>query len=569
MQDLSKEASFYYDFAKALFRSADKDKAEWAPVVKLVLPELVAASELKENDRHAESDPICAHAKVGIYNLASATMTYIFPMGHRWFSFTNAQPNFNDSDGDFEEEDEAEEYFARCTDIAQMELMRSNFYTEMNAVAIDRCAPGTGLLLAEMDEIEDGLVFTHVPAGTFAIAQDAHHCVNTAVRRFNFTPLQMVEEFGFDNLPDEAKRQYERPDERCNVEREIWHLVCPRPNVSVLGFEHQTPTERPFLSLYFDVASRKLLSESGYFEFPYMATRFIRYGNERYGVSPLMTLKDVIPQEMKMSDALVIGGQRAAVPSVILPADLESDIDLRPAGRTLIPTQYINSAVPREFAPPQQLAHLNEALLSKRKEIDDALYTSVLQTISSQDRFMSATEVNAREAEKILTFSNSFTQLQVDSRPLFNRIFALLFRAKKFAPLGKTPVSVARIEKGVDGVERTTVVMPTVKYCGKMAQALERVQSNSTRDVLAQHIQLASATQNPEVLVIYNFLRMARREAINAGVPAEYLNSISKVRGLLQQAEDARDAQQAAQNDAVAAQAERDHAQAYQLMQPQ
>lgn len=181
---------------------------------------------------------------------------------------------------------------------------------------------------------------------------------------------------------------------------------------------------------------------------------------------------------------------------------------------------------------------------------------------------MTATEVNSRESEKLLSFSNSFTQLQVDSRALFNRVFCLLYRAKKFVSAGTPPAGIVVKHNEGRPDEQETVLAPSVKYCGKMAQALERFQSNSTRDVLAMHIQLASATQNPEILAVYNFQRLARREAINAGVPSEYLNSVSRMRQLLDEANEARSSQQGVQNDVLAAQAAKDKAQAYSLLYP-
>lgn len=553
----------YHAYCEALFNQSDKDRAQWAPVVKWVLPEIVAASHLQENDRHAEQARVCSRAKTDLLNLASAMMSYVFPAGHRWFSFKSwSVPDFSGT-GNNLEQDEADDWFARATDVAASEIERSNFYSEMNAVTIDRCATGTAAILAEMDAQEDVLKFTHIPAGTFAIAENASHEINTLVRRFNFTAQQMVEAFGYENCPPDVQQNFDKLDQRVAEEREIWHLVCPRTEV-LLHSDTLLPEARPFLSVYIDAASGHLLQEGGYYEFPYTCTRFIRYGNQVYGVSPLMTIKDDIKDNMCLDDCIKLLAQRAAMPPLALPADIADDLDMRPNGRTIIPMQYINQAVPREIAPVGRVDFLMDAKAKTEEAIDSATYVSVLQTVSSQDRYMTATEVNVREAEKILTFTPTFTQLQVDFRVLFNRVFSLLLRAGKF-DTENAPDSVKRVYD--DGGEY--VINPKIAFVGKMAQAMERVQNNSTRDCLAMHLQLANATQNPAILAIYDFEQMARMDAVNSGVPSRILKSPVEVKRMLNDLQQQQDAANAAALQAQGAAAARDNAQAYNLMQPQ
>ena len=559
-----------FEFCEALFSKAEVNKAQWRDVVSLVFPEIVAAADVNNPNAiagAAANSRTCAHARTDVLDLSSAKMSYVFPFGHRWFAFKSWLVPQTDAD-EVTEEDDAEDWFAGATETAANELERSNFYSEMNSVVIDRSATGTGLMLGEMDATQSVLEFTHIPAGTYGVEEDAAGRVNTCVRRFSLTIQQMVEKFGYDNCPEEVQKLFDNVGQRIQESREIWHLVCPRVENILYGYAGVVPERRPFVSVYLDLGSRSILSVGGYYEFPYVCTRFIRVGGQVYGVSPLLTAQDAIRDSMVLDDCIKMISQRNAMPPVAVPADMVDDIDLGPNGINVMPLQYIREQVPREIVSRGDIRYLLEARQADFDEIDAATYVSVLRTISSQDRYMTATEVNSREAEKVLTFTPTFVQLQVDFRAFFNRIFALLMRARKF-DTENAPESVIARAPDENGVQREFIINPKVAFVGKMSQAMERVQTNSTRDCLAQHLQLASATQDPSILANYDFGKLAHREALAAGVPKACLRSSRKREQLLKQLQAKQDAAMQSQLIMQQARAQKDAATAENLLQPQ
>lgn len=564
------DVNLIFNYCESLFQGAEADKACWREVVGMVFPEIVAASHISADNAvqmAAANSRTCSHARTCVLDFASAKMSYVFPYGHRWFAFKSWLVDNEDKDG-VTEADEADDWFARATDITANELERSNFYSELNAVVIDRAATGTGLMLGEMDATESVLEFTHIPAGTYGIGEDASGKINSCVRKFVLTVQQMVEQFGYDNCPQEVQRLFDGVDTRISHRREIWHLVCPRVENIIFGYNHVAAQQRPFVSVYLDRDSHSVLQVGGYYEFPYVCTRFIRVGGTPYGLSPLLTAKDAIKDSMVLDDCIKLISQRNAMPPMAVPADIVDDLDLGPNGINVMPMQYIAQQVPREIVSRGDIRYLLEARQADFDEIDAATYVSVLRTISSQDRYMTATEVNSREAEKVLTFTPTFVQLQVDFRMFFNRIFALLLRSDKF-DIANAPESVIAKAPDENGVQREFVINPKVAYVGKMSQAMERVQTNSTRDCLAQHLQLASATQDPSILVNYDFGRMAYREAVSAGVPMSCLRSPKDRKKLL---DDLQRQQQAAFQSQLAmqdARANKDAATAQNLLFPQ
>ena len=78
-------------------------------------------------------------AKLACERLAGSNLSYVMPSHEQWFRW-GCRP------GDVEDEDrdEADAWYAACTDIALAELTRSNFYTEVYECCSDRAGLGTG-----------------------------------------------------------------------------------------------------------------------------------------------------------------------------------------------------------------------------------------------------------------------------------------------------------------------------------------------------------------------------------------------------------------------------------------
>jgi hypothetical protein len=250
--------------------------------------------------------------------------------------------------------------------------------------------------------------------------------------------------------------------------------------------------------------------------------------------------------------------QRSAVPSVIIPADLEGEVDLRAGGQTIIPLQYLNSQVPREWAPPSNYQVGIDQIERLKAEIDAATHVNMLQVISNTDRYMTATEVSERSAERVHTFYPSFAQCQTDARAMWNRVFSLLMRAGKFS-MEDMPSWVIKVVKSSEGYAER-IISPKVAYTGRMQQMMERVISSNTDAYIAKQLQIASATQDPRAISVIDWLDYSLGEAYAAGVPTKYLRKPNEVKQELARLQQVQQQQAAMQQAAAAAAANRDNA---------
>lgn len=510
---------------ESLFSTAARDREHWEKIVRLVMPERLESADLDAEGHRDKKERICGHAQIDVLKLASAHGTYITPIGQKWFQYAP----WYDQDIDESEWVKEESWYSKNTEITHAELQKSNFYTEIYSVNLDRSLPGTGLMLAEGD-IDTPLTFTHIPAGTFALAENSAHEVCTVVRKLKMTAAQMVTAFGIEALSENSRKDLEDETRRYSAlaAHTVYHLVEPNPR-GLLASGGLRAEERAFRSVYIDVTDRHYLFIGGYYEFPYFATRFNRYGNSPYGRSPLAGVIDDIRDLISLKYFNFINAQKKTMPPVLISAEIEGNVDLRAGGKTIVSYADVQAGLPREWGLAGDIRDSLEQIEEKKKAIDDATFVSIIQAVTQAGKSMTATEVNSIESEKILTFSPSFMQYVTDFRPMMDRIFCILVRQGKIS-LDDAPESVKasfEVQGKLGGVER--VLPPNISYIGMMAQTIKQVQQNGLNQVLNELITLARETENPEWIYPINEETTARWKMSTAAIPYRCINSPEKV----------------------------------------
>lgn len=475
----------YVRTAEALMSTQD---GQWRSYVRHVMPRLISAADLQQLPDDGLPDGVCQRAVTGILKLASAHSVMITPRGINWFKYKSAK---RAEDVSADEQD----WYQRVTQIAQNELESSNFYAASISLIIDRCATGTGLMLTESDDRNKRLLFTHVPAGTYRMSENKYHEIDTVCREFKFTAHQAAQAFGEEALDKDMRAALDKPEERFKTEFRIWHLVMPR-DVAHQGNAEElaNPKKMPWASVYIAQGTKHVLQEGGYQEFPYMATRFLKFGNQVYGESALAPIQRDIERLLELEDAMTEAAKAAAFPRVLATADIVGQIDMRAGGVTVISPESAGSGYPREWASSGQISHgLNQMELF-HQAIDDALFVNQLQSVSQVTRQMTATEAQIRENEKLMTFSQTFTQFTADFRPLMERVFCLLFRLQKFPTVGMPKDLFEPVSADGKGLK---LAAPEVRYLGRLSKALESARSQGLMESLTYALEMYSATQDP------------------------------------------------------------------------
>lgn len=237
-------------------------------------------------------------------------------------------------------------------------------------------------------------------------------------------------------------------------------------------------------------------------------------------------------------------GEVAAFPRILELVNQAGEVDLRAGGRTVINPESASLGYPREWATQGRYDVGMDRLRQKQEAINRAFFIPMLDLWSERKQQMSATEVYARENERVMLFSPSFTLFASDFQPLMERVFALLFRLGRFP---KPPSTVIRPDSGGEDAVDT----PHVVYQGRIAQVMRRLQSEGL-DRTMQRLQ-SLAGMDSSIADHVDLDRAFRLSARLDGAPEEILRPMTSVRRLRRQRATAAEnlAQQAEQQQQI------------------
>jgi hypothetical protein len=453
--------------------------------------------------------------------LAAGCMSYITPADSRWCSF-EAPEGIEDGDG-------VQEYFSEVTEVVLESLARSNFHTAIHEVYLDRGCFGTAVLFVEPGETTP-IIFRNIDVGSFVLSENHEGVVDTCFRKFEMTARQLVQEFGIENVSDTIRKAYE-DQKNLDQKFEVIHGVYPRSDKE-RDPKKLDPKNKPYASCYLECRSKQILREGGYDEKPFMATRYLKWQQGVYGWSPSwVALPDIRQLNFlqKQMDALA---ELAAFPRVLVPDGMEGVVDLRAGGIT-----YFNasdpSAKPTEWATQGRYDVGLQRVQEKQQHINEAFSVPLFQMFTSEESMtpnrMTATEVNARNAERLANFSPTFARLTTELLiPLLQRVYGILARRGELPPPPE-----ALIQQDAKG--QLFVPEPKVVFNSRIALAVRAIELAASERALTRAAALQQATGDTSIMDNFNLDQIVREGALAEGMDADHLRDKGEISQLREQ----------------------------------
>ena len=355
--------------------------------------------------------------------MASSMHGMLTNSGTPWFSLRY-------TDDEFETDDTSKEWLERATDTIYVEIGRSNFHEAINELYFDLVTFGTAVMFVDTDK-EGTLRFSTRHISECYVSEDEFGRVDTVFREFKMPARAAIAQFGEENVTQRLlKKSQSDPYDMV----ELLHVVMPRYDRDTIKIDAKN---KPVASIYLDPGDKKIISESGFDEFPYMVPRFRKASYENgYGRSPAMTALSDIKMLNEMSKAVIQAAQLQIHPPLLVPDDgFILPVRTVPGGLNFYRSGTRDRIEPLNIGANNPLGE--NQLEQRRTAIRAAFYVD--QLVTGNRPGMTATEVIQKSTEKMRILAPLTGRLQSELlRPLIDRIFNLISKKKGFEAAPET-----------------------------------------------------------------------------------------------------------------------------------
>jgi hypothetical protein len=440
--------------------------------------------------------------------LTQGHISFIMPLNERWFSYT---PNVKQDEGD-----EVKAWFSECSKIAYLELQASNFYPTAYSACKDRTECGTGCMFVRKGR-KHKLSYEYVEIGTYVFSEDEDGNADELTRSIMLSAPDAVKRWGKEKMGPKVLDAYDAFNSGKGEGKkfEFLHIVEPR----IERDENKMDSKNlPYASFYIGVEDKIEIEESGFEEFPYLVTRFQRWGSAIWGFTPAYNALPNVLSVNWLKKLVKLIGEVAANPRLLALAGEKTNIDLTPGGTTYVSRQAVQAGLPKEWGTAGDFQAAQYLIEQDHEQIERFFHTNLFRMFADLDRDMTATEISAREREKLLLFAPTFVQFAFDQAPMMTRMFNILARDGAFP---EPPESM------VDEEGNAYVETPNVSYQSKVALALNGLNNESFDRVMPKAMALAEIV--PSVIDNFDTDEIIRTLARNQGMPEKWLTKMDEM----------------------------------------
>lgn len=405
----------------------------------------------------------------------------------------------------------------------------SNFYDEMQTWIRDFAGFGTAVLYMEEDLNRGKIDYMTIHTGQVYLEHNFWGVVDTLNRKIRRMQARQILSFFGDDTPDEVRKAVET---NPFGEWEVIHSVYPR--------EERDPSKRdnknmPFESVWIlrgqsgssnsrstgnsnAHAQPQIIRESGFEDFPYVVAFWEKAGNESYGRCPGMyALADVMGLNLMGKTVLELA-EKTADPAYIVDVKMEGQPNFMPRG-----LNWVNdpSEDPRPIPMPGGYPITINEIDRKEEFINKHFDVEAFLFFASQDRDLTATEVVAREGEKVTLLGPAIGKMSQALDQIIERALKIEIEAGRIPQPPQVVFDVG--ESDFD-----------IVYMGPLAQAQRALfQSSGINrgiDLIAPMLEV-----DPNILDIIDWDVAAREQLQAAGFPEAAIRDAQEVQARRQQ----------------------------------
>lgn len=406
---------------------------------------------------------------------------------------------------------------------------KSNLYNALHQFYSELGTFGTSSFIIVEDD-ED--IFRAVPLtiGSYYLANGYKLRVDTLYREFEMSVRQLVQQFGRDNVSEGVRTQHSNGN--LEGRYKVVHLIEPNDERDPRKADN---SNMPYRSVYYEVGTQgdKLLSESGFQEWPAPTARWEVLGEDTYGYGPghaaIGSSRALQTLEKRKAQAI----EKMVNPPMNVPSSMKSQrYSLLPGAVNYVDVVGNgNAKAEAAHAINLPIQYVQQDINDTEQRIGRTFYADLFMMLANDDRSnITAREIQERHEEKLLMLGPVLERLQTELLdPAIDRVFGIMLRN------GHLPEAPEEIE----GIELR------VEYVSVMAQAQKLVGVGAIERISSFVGNLAGV--DPTVLDKMDLDQAIDQYGQAVSAPPDIIRSDDAVAAIREQRAQAQQAQQAAE----------------------
>ena len=478
---------------------------QWREIGDYISPNRVRLNDEQHRGTRKNTKIIDTTAPMAMRTLAAGMMWGITSPTRQWFKIGVEDPAMMKLPA-------VRKWCDDTTELVTTTFNNSNLYQCLPQHYHDLGSFGTAVMLAEED-FDQVIRFYTFAAGTYYLALDSKLRPSVFMRDFRMTARQIVQKFqrtkgDWSNISDQVRQAWE--NNRKEQWFELCHFIGPNDDYdeNMLGSEYKR-----FKSCYWErgnskagdykTGDEKLLRESGYDNFPVMATRWQVSDEEVYGTDcpGMLILGDA--KQLQLVERRILQAQEK-----ILNPPMKGPESLRNTATSTVPgaMNWVNEAQGTgKLEPVYQISGDNTLGMEKKQEqtrgrIRKGTYETLFLMLENDTRTQppTAEEIIERRTEKLLGVGPVTGMVNQDClNPMIAIAYEYLRRQDKLPPV---PPEMAGLP--------LKVILISVSA---QAQKVFGVGNKERFVNFVSHV--ANETQKPEILDVVDFANIFREYA--------------------------------------------------------
>jgi hypothetical protein len=394
--------------------------------------------------------------------LASGMMAGVTSPARPWFKLEVPDPELMESS-------EVKQWLHEVERRMRGAMGKSNLYNALHQFYTELGTFGTSSFIVVEDD-ED--IFRAVPmtVGSYYLANGYKLRVDTLYREFKMSVRQLVGQFGLEAVSEGVATQYRNGN--LEDRREVVHLIEPNDERDPRKADNSNMAYR---SVYYEVGAQgdKLLSESGFEEWPAPTARWEVLGEDTYGYGPghaaIGSSRALQTLEKRKAQAI----EKMVNPPMNVPSSMKSKrYSLLPGAVNYVDVAGNgNAKAEAAHAVNLPIQYVQQDINDTENRIGRTFYADLFLMLANDDRSnVTAREIQERHEEKLLMLGPVLERLQTELLdPTIDRVFGIMLRN------GHLPPPPEEIQESELRVEYVSVMAQAQKLVG--VGAIERISS--------------------------------------------------------------------------------------------